>query len=342
MANEDTTLEFELAKKINAKKILTVGGSGSRALPFLALDCDELTIVDVSSDQLLFIELKLATIKYLSFSDTLLFWTDENDDIRNQVYLKLKTNLSEKLQQFFQFQLANNPHIPPLYWGKWEKTFATFAKLTKLFFSQEIREGLFCSSNPYEFYQENIKGWKWNLLLKIIGNKSMFNSLLYKGSFIKKNSSLSYFDYYYQAFDRLFALDVKRSHFLQLCLCGKVLYPEALPIEFTAEIFNKIKSSKVVPIYEQGSIFERKEATLYDFVSLSDVPSYLSGEVEKKYIKILAKNIANSGVIVNRFYLRTTEGTDVQNFSDVTGDYNQLISNELVQMYQVQILQKLD
>jgi S-adenosylmethionine-diacylglycerol 3-amino-3-carboxypropyl transferase len=168
----------------------------------------------------------------------------------------------------------------------------------------------------------------------------MFNSLLYKGGFIKKNSKLSYFDYYYQAFERLFKLDIKRSHFLQLCFFGKVMCREALPIEFSPEIFNKIKYSSLMPVYQVGSIFERTEKTLYDLISLSDVPSYLSGDLEKNYIQILKKNTAQAGVIINRFYLRSTEETDLSGFTDTSIQFQDLVEQELVQMYQLQVLQK--
>ena len=338
MANEDTTVEYELAKSLNAKNILTVGGSGSRALPFLALPLEYLTIVDVSADQLLLIELKLQTIKQLSHADALSFWTDDSLEVRQAIFKKL--NLTDKLQDFFRFHTENDPLSPPLYWGKWEKTFQTFARITKVMFSQKVRDKLFLTQRPFEHYQNNIKGLKWNMLLKIVGNKAMFNSLLYKGSFIQKNSPLSYFDYYFQAFDRLFNLDVKKSHFLQLCFCGKVLFPEALPIEFSPEVFKKIKASKIEPIYQLGSIFERHEATKYDLISLSDVPSYLSGELERNYLQQLSANVATGGVIVNRFYLRTTENTDESGFQDISKDYQKLITQELVQMYTIQFLKK--
>lgn len=336
MANEDTTLEFKLAESLGAKKILTVGGSGSRALPFIALDPEELCIVDVSADQLLLIQLKLETIRQLSRSDAILFWTSENAEARKVVFDRMI--LDDKFKSFFKYHTETNPNSPPLYWGKWEKTFQTFSKLSKLLFSKQAREGLFTAADPYEFYQKNIKGKRWSLLLKIVGNKAMFNSLLYKGSFIQKNSPLSYFDYYHQSFDRLFKLDVKKSHFLQLCLCGKVLHEEALPIEFSPDIFARIKASGSNPTYQQGSIFERVEGTCYDLISLSDVPSYLSGEIERDYIQLLSKNVAKNGVIVNRFYLRSTENTDIKSFTDVTNDYRGIIDQELVQMYEVQLL----
>ncbi len=338
MANEDTYMEYRLVQKLDAKKILTVGGSGSRALPFLAVNPEELRIVDVSPDQLLLIELKLETIKQLTRSNAISFWTSVNDQETEAIFNQLK--LDDKFKPFFLFHLKNNPGIPPLYWGKWEKTFIAFSKLTRLLFGQEVREGVFLAPNPYKFYEENIKGLRWSMLLKIVGNKAMFNSLLYKGSFIKKNSALSYFDYYHGAFDRLFKLEIKKSHFLQLCLCGKVIHEEGLPIEFSEELFNKIKNSPTRPVYQQGSIFERSEDSKYDFISLSDVPSYLSGDIERNYIQLLAKNVASGGMIVNRFYLRETENTDLNGFEDVSKQYQDIISEELVQMYQVQLLRK--
>lgn len=339
MANEDTTLEYELVRSLRSKKVLTVGGSGSRALPFLALPIDELTIVDVSPDQLILIELKLETIKQLEHKEAVQFWTSEDGKLRSQIFSKL--NLSSKLQEFYQFHLSLNPKNPPLYWGKWEKTFKTFSKITGFFFSQKLKEALFFSDKPYKFFEEHIKGFKWDTMLRLIGNKAMFNSILYKGSFIQKNSKLTYFEYYSEAFERLFRLDIKRSHFLQLCLCGKVVREEALPIEFDPILFERIKHSKVIPRYENGSIFERPESTEYDFVSLSDVPSYLSGEIEKNYLQMTRKNMANQGVVVNRFYLRVTENTDQTGFEEITSQHSGIISQELVQMYQVQILKRI-
>jgi len=338
MANEDTTLEYKLAQKIEAKNILTVGGSGSRCLPFLALPINQLKIVDVSADQILFIRFKLETIRQLSHADCVEFWISEDGNKRDAIFATLK--LSQDFKDFYKFQRNHHPNRPPLFWGKWEKTFQTFSKITSVLFSRKVREGLFETSEPYAYFEKHIKGWRWDLLLKIVGNKAMFNSLLYKGDFIKKNSPLSYFEYYSQAFDRLFGLEIKRSHFLQLCFLGKV-HPQALPIEFSPELFPLIKKSNVDPSYQQGSVFERKGDSLYDLISLSDVPSYLSGGIEREYVQVMKNHLNPGGVIVNRFYLRTTENTDESGFQNVSHEHRDLIGQELVQMYQVQLLKKL-
>lgn len=337
MANEDTTLEFELARRLNSKAILSIGGSGSRCLPFLALPIDQLHIVDVSPQQILFIQFKLETIRQLTREDAITFWLSPESQVRQKILDSMK--LTQELLAFYKAQDQHQPDHAPLFWGKWERTFQTFAKLTALFFSQTIREGLFQTQDSYNYFQQHIKGWRWNLLLKIVGNKAMFNSLLYKGDFIKKNSPLSYFEYYSQAFERLFALKVKQSHFLQLCLLGRVL-PEGLPIEFSPQIFEQIKKSKVQPSYQQGSVFEGEHQASFDFISLSDVPSYLSGPMERDYLQVMGEKLRPSGVIVNRFYLRTPEGSVTSGLRDFSHEHRDLIAQELVQMYMVQLLQK--
>ena len=336
MANEDTNLEYRIAEQENSQSILTVGGSGSRSLPFLALPIKNIRIVDVSADQLKLIEIKLESIRQLDRTECIALWTSEDYVERRDLFNKLK--LANELKEFFKYHLEHNKQFPPLYWGKWERTFKTFSKITCLLFSQKVREELFQSQDPFKYYEDKIEGVRWEILLKIVGNKAMFNSLLYKGNFIKKNSPLSYFEYYHEAFHRLFKLEIKKSHFLQLCFHGKVLHDEALPIEFSAELFEKIKHSKISPTYEQGSIFDRKEGQRFDFVSLSDVPSYLSGDIEKNYLQNLKPALEKDALIINRFYLRHPEGSELRDFDLVTLNYADIISRELVQMYEVQIL----
>jgi S-adenosylmethionine-diacylglycerol 3-amino-3-carboxypropyl transferase len=216
MANEDTHLEFEMIKALESKSILTIGGSGSRALPFLALPVENLKIVDVSLLQVKLIQFKLETIRQLSRADALKFWIGEEPEARRNIVSKMK--LDSDLKDFIDTQLdLNGDKSPPLYWGKWEKTFLTFSKIASFLYNEKTRRDLFDSKDPLGFYQKNIKGIKWTLLLRLVGNSAIFNSLLYKGHFIKKNSELSYFDYYQRSFERLFALDIKRSHFLQIC-----------------------------------------------------------------------------------------------------------------------------
>lgn len=337
MANEDTSYEVSLIGELHSKNILSVGGSGSRCLPFLALDIESLSIVDVSKEQILLIKFKLETIKQLTRKDAIELWTTKNLATRKSMASRLV--LGPELISFSQF-ILNSP-IPLLYQGSWEQAFITFSKLTRFFFGHRKINELFITKDRKQFIQKEFDGFKWKSLLKIVGNRAMFNSLLYKGHFIKKNSSLTYFEYYYQAFKRLFLLDIKHSHFLQICFFGEVKYQEGLPIEFSEELFDRIKNSEVKPQYFLGSAFDQNYDQEFDFVSLSDVPSYLSGELERNYIQTLSKNVKQNGIIVNRFYLRKTENTNLEGFSECSNLFSHYAEKELVQMYEIQVLKKL-
>lgn len=330
MANEDTNFEFEVVKKNNYKTILGVGGSGARVIPFLALGINKLTISDISKSQLLFIELKLLAIKELSHKEFLDFYLSSDKNLRETIFKKL--SFKDELSKFFYQLQKTSSDIPMFFWGKWEKTFKIFSMILKTFFSEKTRIGLFEAKDPYEYYKKNIKGFRWNLVLSLAGNKAVFNSLLYKGDFVKKNIEISYFDFYFQAFERLFRLDVKKSHFLQLCFFGDIKYHAGLPLEFQKDVFDKIKLTETSVEYVNAPFYEIKGE--YDFISLSDVPSYLDGELEKEYLSILAKN--NPKCIVERYYLRRPE-VDSHLYLDKSSEYTELSQKELVQMYEIKV-----
>lgn len=331
LANEDTTYEYEVAKSLGAQKILSIGGSGARCLPFLALDnLESLFISDISESQHALIKLKLESIKKLERSECIEFWSTRDKKLRGELFDKI--NPPSELIQFYQFFNAVNSYIPVFYWGKWEKTFRAFSKLVRIFFSENKRRGLFEASDSFEYYQKYINNFRWKLILAIVGNKAIFNSLLYKGDFVQKNINKSYFDFYFEAFERLFRLEIKKSHFLQLCFFGEVIYEEGLPIEFREDIFEKIKLSKAEISFSQDPIF--KVPSEVDFISLSDVPSYLKGDLEREYLNKLA--CSGPLYIAERYYLRKPE-VDTSLYQDISYEFEELARKELVQMYDIKL-----
>lgn len=331
LANEDTTYEYEVAKKLKVKKILTIGGSGARSLPFLALDeLKELYISDISEAQHALIKLKLTSIKKLERTECMAFWTTHQKSLRDELLEKM--NPPKELREFYQFFNTKDSDIPILYWGKWERTFRTFSKLVKFFFSEKVRRGVFEAQDSYAFYQKHINNFRWKLILALVGNKAIFNSLLYKGDFVKKNIQKTYFDFYSEAFERLFKLEIKKSHFLQLCFFGEVIYHEGLPIEFREDIFEKIKSSDIQISFSKDPIFSHKFDV--DFISLSDVPSYLKEDMEKNYLNYLASS--QPLYIAERYYLRRPE-VDTGQYQDISDEFKNLAKEELVQMYEIKL-----
>jgi S-adenosylmethionine-diacylglycerol 3-amino-3-carboxypropyl transferase len=74
-------------------------------------------------------------------------------------------------------------------------------------------------------------------------------------------------------------------------------------------------------------------ADKYDFVSLSDVPSYFSEHLDRVYLQKLSKGLAPGALVVVRCYLRVPENTDLTGFADVTNEFHKEIAEEKTQMY---------
>ena len=74
MANEDTTLEFNMTQLLRPKNIISVCGSGGRALPLLHSEIENLTCVDLSEEQLWLLELRVQSLVQLNHQNFLKFW----------------------------------------------------------------------------------------------------------------------------------------------------------------------------------------------------------------------------------------------------------------------------
>ena len=348
MANEDTALERDIILKTRPKKIVSVCGSGSRSLPLIHPTLEELHIVDLSKEQLMLAKLRIETILNLTHQEFLMFWgyapfdAAENNNYRKQLFLRFDLNKDEEVYFLNLFNARDWESI--LYSGKWEKTFILFSKVIQKFLGKDICEELF-SFDDLEKQQDFIKNkfpkYKWLLILSVLGNKSMFNALLYKGHFIKKNVEESYISYYKKAFNHLLTENLaKKSFFLQLCFLGKIKHPEGNLVEASEACFKQMKKylPKVNVVFHQRDLIKTiGSLDDVDFVSLSDVPSYFSGDLEKNFVNKLKNSLSDDGLLVNRNYLRVPEA-DRSGFSDISGKFKKSLNNESVQMYRVEVL----
>lgn len=264
---------------------------------------------------------------------------NDNCDFRKKAFYQL--NLDEDTKKFFDLVFIELDFKSVLYVGKWERTFGILAKINKVMLGKDFDRMLrFDNINDQiAYYQSHFPMLKWKSVLFLLGNKSMFNALLYKGDFIEKNSHLSHFDYYFNAFHRLFTTDLaKKSFFLQLCFYGKIQSPEGVPVEANQESYTRINKykGKVVPINQDFVTHLKESKVKYDFLSLSDVPSYFKGDLERDYMQTIRPGLNPGAIVVVRYYLRRAHA-DLQNFEDITSTYSSLIDHELVQMYDISV-----
>jgi S-adenosylmethionine-diacylglycerol 3-amino-3-carboxypropyl transferase len=345
LGNEDSTVEIELIKKFKPKSIFSICGSGGRSIPLIHPECLMITLSDLSPEQLYLAELRHATYKELSHQDFLKFWgyfpytSDNNQAFRREVFVKL--NLSAGAYAFMSQVFHEIKYDSVLYLGKWESTFNVFAKICKVVMGKEYDRIMRFDNleDQIYYYKNNFPMKRWKAMIHLLGNKTMFNALLYKGDFITKNSPLSHFEYYFSAFERLFTTDLaQKSFFLNLCFYGKITSLQGVPVEASEESFNRVKSSNSEVLYAKEDFVAHLKSgkTKYDFLSLSDVPSYFGGDLEENFMQMIRPGLHPGAIVVLRYYLRTSK-CNLDGYQEITNDYLNLLEFEKVQMYEIKI-----
>jgi S-adenosylmethionine-diacylglycerol 3-amino-3-carboxypropyl transferase len=348
LANEDTWPEVRLMRKWKPRKIVSVAGSGGRSLPLLAADPDELHVIDLSVEQLWLGSLREESIRKLSHEEFLLFWGYPPFDgpaynrQRKEIFKSLELELS--IRSYFSELFQDISWKSLLYEGKWEKTFHKFSFVTRALLGPRLlQESLSCLTleEQNDFLKNRIPSARWDLVFKILGNATVFNALLYKGHFVKKNVPESHFQYYKEAFSRIFGRTLLRANFFaQLCFFGRIVTKEAIPVEGDLEVFSSMKAwlLKKKTFSHQGNILELIPAGNFsdiDFLSFSDVPSYFEGETEKNYLQFVRPKMSIGGVIIVRNYLRIPENTNLEGLEDISSEVDWAFQDEKVQMYMV-------
>jgi S-adenosylmethionine-diacylglycerol 3-amino-3-carboxypropyl transferase len=353
LGNEDTSVDLEIVKRLGSKSIFNVAGCGSRSFPLLE-SCEELHMVDISEYQLALCRLREALYRHLSFNEFMIFWDfppfngQDNSYERKKIFQSLE--LHENDRDFFRTILQENNWQSLLYLGKWERTFQTMSNALRLILGKSYKDifSFHSLEEQKDYYRSKFPRTKWNALLFLLGNKSVFNALLYKGDFIEKNVEENHFQYYQSSFDTLFENNLAReSFFAHLCFHGKIIHSDGNPIEAVEENFNAVKEKLLAGArvgYHQGDLVSLlasdEHRDQYDYIGLSDVPSYFKGSVEKEFLQKLKTSLKAGGVVCLRNYLRIPEA-DTTGFESIGHQFKDLYSYEKVGVYRFQLYQKI-
>lgn len=348
IGNEDTSFELAIMPE-NTRHVFAVAGSGSRIIPLLSKSPQNITCVDSSSEQLSCSELRVASLKTLEYRDFLAFWGYPSQHLspseRRVIFEKLNVSDSAREKTFLFFE--KNHWGPLLYAGRWERTFQKLSRLNRWIVGNRGL-GIFSCQTKEE--QENylktiFPQSAWSLSIFLLGNAFIFNSLLYKGNFPQKNIPRSMHAFYTERLSRLFEQDiVRKNYLLQLLFFGKLRFSEGLPLECDREIFLRAKTAlqKTQVTYIHGDIIDEVQHNKapIDFLSLSDIPSYLKPPQEQEFLQEIKNNISSNGIIVNRYYLRVPNNLDTDGYRNITDNFKENIAKEKIQMYSFGIYQK--
>jgi S-adenosylmethionine-diacylglycerol 3-amino-3-carboxypropyl transferase len=348
LANEDTALELSLLAE-GTGHVLAVAGSGGRVLPLLARRPGKLTIVDMVPEQLYLTELRIESVRSLSHAEFLAFWgyPPRPAQARERKAAFESFHLSPRARAFFTELFESLDWACLLYEGRWEKTFIRLSRINRRLVGTRGL-GLFdclALEEQARYLETAFPRRAWSTVLFLLGNAGLFNALLYKGHFPKKNIPESHFRFYSQVFEKLFRQRLARENFfLQLLFFGRVVYSEGCPVECNVDVFAQAKaaigSAKIG--YRQGDLIEIASGSEVpiDFLSLSDVPSYFTGALEKNFMQRVAPRLSQDALVVLRNYLHVPRELDLTGYETVTGRFREVIEAEKVGVYLIDIYRK--
>ena len=168
-------------------------------------------------------------------------------------------------------------------------------------------------------YQKYFKKKLFRYFLKIFASEYVFNKYLYKGHFpttkMKSNQDKPLWKFFEDNIERIFTTTlVRKNYFFQLIFLGRIYFEEGLPLEAHRKTINQIKKSTSKFIYTQGDLRERLMDSKWDFISLSDVISYLPELEANNFLQKISPQMNPSSKIVIRSFLRTLKNIDDRGF----------------------------
>lgn len=344
LGDEDSRIERDILP-YNAGRVLTVAGSGGRVIPLLARAPEVLEAVDISPEQIAFTRFRLAALSALDVEEYthLLGYGPKPlvGEPRRKLIAALPFPDAEK--EIMQGLHQNHLETPLVYTGKFEKALKQFSGIIGAVLGKRVRELFEITelSEQRRFLETRFPSRRWKLIVGLLGNATLLNALLYKGDFPRKNRPESHFRIYEGIFRHLFERVLAReSFFLQMLMLGEVSYTQGFPVECDPETYAQARTalSRARIELRIGDIteFPAECADGIDFVSLSDVPSFLEADAENEILSGLASRMAPGGRVVVRGHLRKLPPLDPP-LRDITGSFSDLIATETTNLWRIAV-----
>ncbi|MBN8458661.1 MAG: DUF3419 family protein [Verrucomicrobia bacterium] len=348
LGNEDNLIEHDLLAE-NLNHVMTVAGSGSRVLALLAKSPGRITCVDTAREQLQITELRIAGARRLTYQEYLSFWDYPGASPlsaagRKEMFYGLDLAPVSRRALGAAFDAIRWESM--LYTGRFERllrqgTLPARALMGKdwlrIFECRDIGEQrrFFWTEFPRRRLDGVIRAHSWvhDVFFR------MFPSVM------RRNISETYHAFFRRVFYSLFTEeDAKSSLLLQLYFCGKLMYIQAAPPECDPFVFERIKRSlgHCRITYLNDSVFGtgRIVREPVDFLSLSNVPSYLTGDLERSFMRDLRPMLADRALVVTRSHLHVPEGTDLDGYDNVTANHGDPGRRERTRLYQIDVFRK--
>ena len=326
LSNEDSLIEQKILPN-NANNIFVVGGSGARVLPLLIKNPKTVYVSDLSIKQLFLAELRLQAALNLDYEEFLFFLGyrgacqdgKTNDNDRYTLFKNLP--VSDQCRLFWEKTKDSWLSRGFISLGVWENHFQKLSLIFRKYLKFNMMEIFQAQSieEQKKLYQKYFKKKLFRYFLKIFASEYVFNKYLYKGNFPatkrKSNQNKPLWKFFEDNIERIFTTTLARkNYFFQLIFLGRIYFEEGLPLEAHRKTINQIKKSTSKIIYTQGDLRERLMDSKWDFISLSDVISYLPEPEANNFLQQISPQMNPSSKIVIRSFLRIPGNMDDRGF----------------------------
>lgn len=342
LGDEDSALELALLPE-RAQNVVAIAGSGGRVLPLLAKRPARLTCVDILPQQLALLRLRLALLTACD-RDTFLSFLGYRDDMapeaRRQLFAQLHVDDADR--EFLGQLFSAIDWQGPVYHGRFERMLLTLHHMTRLLTGRAGR-GIFHTADldaQRAYYHTHFPRRRWKVVLALLGNSAVLNSLLYAGDFPRNNLGISSFVRYKDIFHILFEqMPVRESFFLQQIFLGKVVHEEGLPAECDPQVYAAARQAAQecdIQLRCCDAIDCVAALSGVDFVSISDVPSFLPDNRAHAFLQEMRPALAPNAMVVARGHMRVAHPA-LEGFEDISHEHADVIARERTGLWKVNI-----
>jgi S-adenosylmethionine-diacylglycerol 3-amino-3-carboxypropyl transferase len=342
LGDEDAQTEMDMLAE-SSQHVFAIADCGSRIVPLLARAPRKLTCVDINPDQLAVTRLRIALLHKVD-RDVYCKFLGYTHGMTPQTRQRLFANLDlEDRHGTVLKEMLDRIHWGPLvYEGKFERMLITLSKVTRAVLGNAC-DRLFEQGGvkaQAAYFRRGFPRLRWMLLLALLGNSTALNSLLYKGDFPEKNIPKSYLRIYSEIFERLLTqFPARSSFFLQLIFLGTIRFEQGLPVECRPDVYARAQArlKECEVHFLEGDVMSSFGATGgdIDYLSLSDVPSFLLDEAAAGCLQLARPYMRKGGLAVIRSHVRLVRPL-LDRFRDDSHLFADVASHESTGLWHIQ------
>ncbi len=348
LANEDARIEHGLLAD-GVPGVLAVAGSGARVLPLLARSPKQLTVIDVSREQLLLAELRVQAARTLDRDDFLALMGYTPLEASRRVQLLSKLKLSEDGTRFWAETRDQWAARGWIWLGRWENHFLKINRILRLLLGKRI-DLIFEAKTLAEQQALYKKHWRpvlFRSFLRLVASEWVFDRFLYRGHFSGKESHRTEqrapWQFFEEEFARIFRTSlVRENYFFQMLFLGELRFAEGFPFEAKPEVLAAIRkgAAETHVEYVRDDLLSHTLGRPYSFYSLSDTFSYFPEDQARGFLDRFHRETPAGAVAVFRSFLRSPGGLEFKTWREQTEKQNRAAELDLTGVYRFHIFQK--